>query len=124
MQYTISDQEPGRIDAIYHSGYLTSQGDNGVYTGQATGDTSFGFPGRYTISYQAHGGVVFGPFDWTITRRGDVYDLHWSQDGQTVMRGFGIANTGQSIIVTYWSATRGGSLGCLPASPKADLLRY
>jgi hypothetical protein len=107
VKYSISVDEGGVIDAVYTSVMSEVTGFNDVLRGRATGDTSGGFPGTYTILYQGANDTTFGPFDWEITARGEVLDLTWKQDGALVIRGFGFADpqSSRSIIVNYWGAS-------------------
>jgi hypothetical protein len=103
VKYVIDD-EPDTIIPTYTSVMLEASGFNDVLRGRATGNTKDGFPGTYVITYEAEGGASFGPFDWTITPRGDVFDLAWDMGGRRIIDGFGFADpdSDRSIVVVYW----------------------
>jgi hypothetical protein len=104
VKYIINPAETNRIDAIYTSIAVRMAGVEKLLGGRATGDTSDGFPGRYQILYEGVHDTSHGPFDWEITRNGDLHTLTWQQDGQMVLRGFGFEDPEhpQSLIVNYW----------------------
>ncbi len=75
------------IDAIW---YTTRLGKKETGTGIAKGDFLNGFPGNYVINYFAPDGSEAGTFDLKIEKKGSIYDLSWSKDGELVDIGVGI----------------------------------
>ncbi len=69
----------------------------------AIGDTSGGFPGAYSLTTLEVSGRTWGPHDWRLSRRGDLIDLVWRDDGKVICRGFGLPDPldPQAIIVNY-----------------------
>ena len=65
---------------------------------------------HYSITYEGEGDTSFGPYEWTITQRGDVLDLTWDDVGTRTIDGFGFADpeSSRSIIVVYWGAGQTG----------------
>lgn len=106
VKYVVRDDRA--IDATYTSVINETAGFDDVLAGRATGDTSGGFPGSYSISYDAHDGSVSGPFEWRIAQRGPVFDLNWLAGGSLALAGFGFADPEgrRSLIATYWAVPR------------------
>jgi hypothetical protein len=106
VKYVVRDDHA--IDATFTSVINKAAGLDDVLAGRATGDTSGGFPGSYSISYDAHDGSVSGPFDWRIAQRGQVFDMNWLAGGSLALAGFGFADPEgrRSLIATYWAAPR------------------
>jgi hypothetical protein len=69
----------------------------------ATGDTTGGFPGSYTLMSEETSGRTWGPHHWELARRGDLIDLSWREHGRIFCRGLGIFDPQDpsSIIATY-----------------------
>jgi hypothetical protein len=102
VKYQIG-HEPDRVVATYTSVMLESTGFDDVLGGVAVGNTEGGFPGTYSITYRGEGDAQFGPYDWTITPRGDVFDLSWDAGGVRQIEGFGFLDpdSDRSIVVVY-----------------------
>jgi hypothetical protein len=109
VKYVLGDK-PATIIPTYTSVMLEASGFNDVLGGFATGRTSDGFPGTYSITYNGEGDTSFGPYEWTITQRGHVLDLTWDDAGTRTIDGFGFADpeSTRSIIVVYWGAGQTG----------------
>lgn len=105
VKYVLGD-EPDTIIPTYTSVMLEATGFDDVLGGLAVGSTASGFPGAYSITYDGENGTTFGPFDWTITPRGGVFDVAWDAEGSRAIDGFGFLDPdcGRSIVVVYWGA--------------------
>ncbi len=102
VKYVISD-EPHTIVPTYTSIVLAANGFDDVLGGRATGFTSNGFPGRYSIVYDGLG-MNFGPFAWTISERGSALELTWDTGTRRAIEGFGFRDpdSDRSIVAVYW----------------------
>jgi hypothetical protein len=103
VKYVIGD-EPHTIVPTYTSLVLAASGFDGVKGGRATGLTTNGFPGTYSIVYEGID-VTYGPFAWTISERGSALELTWDTGTRRAMEGFGFhdPDNNRSIVVVYWS---------------------
>ena len=96
-KYTITD------DKTITGSYLSKMSPDRLGHDTAIGDTTDGFPGRYSLTTLEANGRTWGPHDWRLTGRGDLIDLVWREDGAVISRGFGLVDpeNPKSIIVTY-----------------------
>lgn len=84
--------------------YISEMSPQTPGRGTAIGDTSDGFPGTYALTYEEENGSTWGPFEWTLSARGDMIDLVWRLDGNIVCAGFGFIDPhSQSVIVNYFA---------------------
>lgn len=83
--------------------YLSKMSPDHLGTDTAIGDTTNGFPGKYSLTTLEVSGRTWGPHDWRLSRRGDLIDLVWREEGKVISRGFGIVDPEDpaSIVVTY-----------------------
>jgi hypothetical protein len=127
VQYEIVG--PNSIQATYTSSFLLDQGFTQILTGEATGDTSGGFPGRYRVRYMGPGNAINGDFDWEIVEVGEALRLYWrmrkdglphipGKEGMVVLEGMGLRTSDTTIVVAYW-VTPAFDRARLEASSKA-----
>ena len=89
--------EGGQIDAKWYTTRLEAKQAG---TGLAIGDTSNGFPGRYEISYYFPDGALSIVLDLEIEKTGDVYELRYKKDGETLLAGVGF-ETPHGLVAGY-----------------------
>ena len=96
-KYTIRD------DQTVEGYYLSKMSPDQPGSDKAVGDTTRGFPGRYSLTTLEVNGRTWGPHDWRLSKRGELIDLVWRENGEIICRGFGIFDPrdAQSIIVCY-----------------------
>ena len=87
----------GEIEAVWYS---TRYPGEKCGTGLARGDTSGGFPGEYRISYFFPDGTLSAELDLKIEKSGDVYDLAYIEDGETLLVGAGF-ETPEGLVAGY-----------------------
>ena len=75
------------IDATWYTSRLDK---NETGSGIAKGDTSNGFPGNYIVTYIYPCGREAGTFDLEIKKKGPIYDLTYSKNGELLFVGVGI----------------------------------
>lgn len=101
VSYRKSLDRPNTFLATYYS---TRTEDTALGTGIARGDSSEGYLGHHEIRYYEPDGAPAGrgePYQLTITELGEVRDMTWTQDGETIFRGIGI-EAGDQLVATYW----------------------
>jgi hypothetical protein len=112
VEYTISAEETGVVNARYISSGSMDMDEGVVCRGRAVGDTSNGFPGDYHIQYFDVKGQLAAEYDWHIEPAGDCFRLTWRarpetnplpvEAGGVTFEGFGFPNGERSIVVAYW----------------------
>lgn len=101
VKYTI------RNDNSLSAHYISEMSPQVPGRGQAIGDTTDGFPGRYALTYFEENGKTWGPYDWVLSARGDIIDLVWRDRGKVICRGFGFIDPyGPPAIVVNYRAVR------------------
>lgn len=97
VKYSIADAQT--VTGYYIS--KMSPDDPGVDT--AVGDTTGGFPGSYTLMSREVSGRRWGPHHWTLSGRGEIIDLTWTEHGKIFCRGVGLMDPDDrsSLIATY-----------------------
>lgn len=97
VKYSIKDE---RTVAGYYISKMTPEAPGEDI---AIGDTASGFPGHYILNSREVSGRTWGPHDWILTKRGDVTDLVWQENGRTFCRGFGmpVPREHGAIVATY-----------------------
>ena len=80
--------------------YSTRSATKEPGTGVATGDTSNGFAGDYSITYYYPDGSESGTFDLKIEQTGETFALSYSQNGQVLLRGVGL-ETSDGLAAGY-----------------------
>ena len=79
--------EGGAIDAVWCSSRFDFERCG---SGLAKGDTTNGWPGTYEITYFYPDGSVSAVLELEIEKKGDVYDLRYSKDGEVLLVGIGL----------------------------------
>ncbi len=87
----------GAIDAKWYTTRLETKQTG---TGLAIGDTSGGFPGRYEISYYFPDGSLSTVLDLEIEKSGEVFELKYNKDGETLLAGVGFETPG-GLVAGY-----------------------
>lgn len=85
VHYRIKNE--AEIEAVWYTSRLDQKV---VCKGIAKGDTTNGFPGDYVITYFNPDGTERSVFDLTIEKHGDVYNLSWRHNGETLIVGVGL----------------------------------